>query len=32
LTLLDHQVILIVQVLHDVIVSLLIVLEDHGFD
>jgi hypothetical protein len=32
LALLDHQVILIIQILDNIVVSLLIVLEDHGFD
>lgn len=32
LALLDHQVVLVVQVFYNVVVPLLVVLEDHGFD
>lgn len=32
LALLDDQVVLVIQILHNVVVALLVVLEDHGFD
>lgn len=32
LALLDDQVILVIQILHDVVMALLVVLEDHCFD
>jgi hypothetical protein len=32
LTLLDNQVILVIQILHNVVMALLVVLEDHRFD